>query len=139
MPFIGEIYATLTGLAAMVLMALGIVIAKPVLDRTDVLWATTVRLVGGIFVLLLLGFGKKQRRQMIDCFRPSPIWKVSLPGSFIGAYLSMILWVAGMKYAMVSVAAILNQLSAVFIICFGLFFPGRAVDQTQGYRDSAGI
>jgi drug/metabolite transporter (DMT)-like permease len=33
-----------------------------------------------------------------------------------GSYLSLMLWMGGMKYAKVSVAAVLNQLNTIFIV-----------------------
>lgn len=110
----------LLGGLAMALMTFGIVIAKPVLDAGvngfPLIWATMFRLLAGSLTLALLALASPQRRAYWAVFRPSPIWRVSLPGSLIGGYLAMILWVAGFKYTEAASAGILNQSSIIFAI-----------------------
>jgi drug/metabolite transporter (DMT)-like permease len=98
------------------LMALGVALAKPVLDRSPVLWATSVRLFAGIIALVALTAVSPRHRSLWRVFRPSSSWKVAIPASVLGAYLAMITWIAGMKYTQASTASILNQTSAVFVL-----------------------
>jgi len=106
----------LLGAFTMVLMAFGIVVAKPVLEGNDypLIWATTIRLVGGTIALALIAVASPARRRIWGVFRPAPVWKSSLPASVLGTYVAMILWMAGFKYASASVVSILNQMSVVF-------------------------
>lgn len=101
---------------AVALMALGVALAKPVLDRSPVLWATSVRLFAGIVALVALTALSPRHRSLWRVFRPSSSWKVAIPASVLGAYLAMITWIAGMKYTQASTASILNQTSAVFVL-----------------------
>jgi drug/metabolite transporter (DMT)-like permease len=39
-----------------------------------------------------------------------------VPATVLGSYLSLMLWIGGMKYTLASIAAILNQSSTVFIL-----------------------
>ena len=55
-------------------------------------------------------------------FRPVPSWRFSLSGAFLGSYVALMLWIAGMKYTQVGVAAILNQTSTVFILVLAALF-----------------
>jgi drug/metabolite transporter (DMT)-like permease len=43
-------------------------------------------------------------------------------GSFLGGYLSLIAWMAGMKYAQASEASVLNQMNTIFIFVLGIIF-----------------
>ncbi len=104
------------GVIDMVLLAFSIVLAKPVLNRSPVLWATAVRQIGSLVVLLLMGLATRRQRAIVEAYRPSPAWRFMLPGAALGSYLSLILWIAGMKYTLASVAAILTQTSTVFIL-----------------------
>ncbi|MFH1417214.1 MAG: DMT family transporter [Planctomycetota bacterium] len=106
----------LLGAAAMGLMAFGIVLVKPILTGFPLIWATTLRVFAGTLSLVVIALVSRRRKDIFSAFRPATVWKWSLPGSFLGAYVSMVLWVAGFKYIDASVASILNQTSTIFAI-----------------------
>lgn len=108
----------LAGVGAIALMVVSIVFAKPVLtvDRFPLVWATLLRLSVGTVVLAVMAVASPDRRQVWSCFRPTRVWWYSVSGSVLGAYLAMLFWVGGFKYARVSEAAILNQTSVIFAI-----------------------
>jgi drug/metabolite transporter (DMT)-like permease len=106
----------LLGLGHIVLLALGIVIAKPVLNHAPVLWATTVRQVGALVVLVAMGLVSRRRREHFSVLRPSRHWRNMVPATLLGSFIALILWIAGMKYTLASIAAILNQSSTIWIL-----------------------
>lgn len=110
------------GTFSLLLMAVGIVIVKPLLDRSPLLWITEVRLIGGCAVLGVVLLFHRQRRTIVKSLSGSKGWKYTLWGSFFGAYLAMILWLGGMKFTQVSVSSALNQTSNVFIFVFAALF-----------------
>ncbi len=112
----------LLGIGSMVLMAIGIVIAKPVLEHSNPWWATTVRLMGGGTLLAAHGFTGRHRGDVLRSFRPSRDWAVTIPAAFIGAYVALILWIMGMKYTRASIAGVLNQTSTIFILVLAALF-----------------
>ncbi len=112
----------LLGILAMALMAVGIVMAKPVLDRSDPWWSTTARLVGGVILLTIQGFTRRHRKESIRCFRPGPLWKLIMPTAVMAAYLAMFFWIAGMTYTETTTASFLNQLSTIFVLVLATFF-----------------
>ena len=104
----------LLGTLSIALMALGIVIAKPVLEKMPVLWATTLRLAAGFACLALFALGGQGWRRHWGVFRPTHSWRQALPASVLGSYVCLLLWIAGFKYTGASIAAVLNQTSVVF-------------------------
>ncbi|MCA9254186.1 MAG: DMT family transporter, partial [Phycisphaerales bacterium] len=106
----------LLGILYIFLMAVGIVLAKPVFttDRFPLLEATVLRLIAGTTALALMAAASPKRREMFAVFRPTRYWKYTFPGAFLGGFLSMVFWIAGFKYTETGVAAILNQTSVVF-------------------------
>jgi len=110
------------GVLAMAALALGIVIAKPVLDRAPVLWATAMRQIGCLCVMVPAALLSRRRREFWGVFRPAPAWRFSLPATVLGSYLALICWIAGMKYAKVGVAAILNQSSTICVLVLAAVF-----------------
>lgn len=110
------------GVLALFAVALGIVIAKPVLNRSPVVWATTMRQVGALAVLFPVAVMFPRRREIFQAFHPSPSWKFTIPATLLGSYIALIAWIAGMKYTLVGIAAILNQTSTIFILLFASVF-----------------
>jgi len=106
------------GVMAMAVMAVGIVMIKPVLDRSPLFWVTTVRLFGGVLVLLVILIFHPARKKIVGSIGSPKRWGYTLSGSFTGAYLAMVLWLAGMKFTQASIASALNQMSNVFIFIF---------------------
>lgn len=106
----------------LLLLSFSIVLVKPVLDRVPVLWATAVRQIGSLVVLLLMALVSPRRRDHFSVYRPSTRWRTMLPGAAIGSYLALILWIASMKYTLAGLAAILTQTSTIFILIFAVLF-----------------
>jgi drug/metabolite transporter (DMT)-like permease len=106
------------GIAGLAAMAVGIVMIKPLLERSPLLWATEVRVVGGVAALAVILLFHRRRRAILSSVVRTRGWGYMLGGSFAGAYLAMVLWLAGMKYASASVASALNQTANVFIFVF---------------------
>ena len=110
------------GVGGILLMAIGLVAVKPVLEHANAWWVTTMRLVFGTAFLAVQGALPKHRAAVIDTFRPSRAWRVSVPAAVIGCYLAMITWIAGMKLTLASVASILNQTSTIFVVLLAAVF-----------------
>lgn len=104
------------GAAAMATLAVGIIIAKPVLERHDVLWSTSIRQLGALAALVPASLIAPGRRRRWAVFRPAAVWRYSLPGTLMGSYLALLLWIGGMKYTRAGTAAILNQTSTIYIL-----------------------
>ncbi len=112
----------LYGILAMFFVAFGIVMVKPVLGSVSVFWATMVRLVGGSLALAILVPFLRNRRAVLAPLLEPRNWKALAPAAFFGSYLSLFLWMGGMKYAKASVAAVLNQLNTIFIVIIAAIF-----------------
>lgn len=110
------------GVLAITLLSLGIVIAKPALNRLPVLWATTFRQMVAGAALLAGALIHPRRREHLSAWRPTSVWKAMIPGTVLASYIALILWIAGMKYTLASIAAILGQSSTIFILVFSVLF-----------------
>jgi drug/metabolite transporter (DMT)-like permease len=110
------------GILAMATVAFGIVLAKPVLNHSPVLWATAMRQVGALAVMLPAALISSRRRETLSVFRPTRGWRFSLPATLLGSYLALICWVAGMKYTLAGAAAILNQTSTIYVLLLATVF-----------------
>lgn len=111
----------LLAVAAMASMGWAVVIAKPVVERWPVIPATSVRVLAGTLALIPFSLVLRERASIWRVFVPSRAWPAALTGSILGAYLSMILWIGGFKYAPATVAAVLNQTTTVFAILLATF------------------
>jgi drug/metabolite transporter (DMT)-like permease len=110
------------GALAMVTLAASIVMVKPLLARSPVLWATLWRMgAGGLTLLLIIPFHPGRRLILRPLTVPAN-WRAMVPATFIGAYIALVAWMAGMKYTLASVAAPLNQLNSIFIFVLAAIF-----------------
>jgi len=103
------------GVFSMFLTAGGIVLAKPFLPGVPVVWATFIRMAGGAVAGTILWGAHPRRKELIRPLRPGPEYKILVPAAFLSAYLSVLIWTAGMKYTQASVASALNQTNTIFI------------------------
>jgi drug/metabolite transporter (DMT)-like permease len=109
------------GVTAIILVAAGVVAAKPALDRTPLLWAIEIRYLGGLVgVLGFRPFLKGKLGKAIPQIAKKE-W-LALLGSAVAAYIQMILWLGGMKFAQASIAAVLNQTATIFTIVLAALF-----------------
>lgn len=116
------VFGVLFGIIASACMAIGIVIIKPLLERSPLLWLTEVRLFGGAVVLGLILLFHPKRMRIFNSLVATHSWQYTISGSLIGAYVAMIIWLAGMKYTLASIASALNQTSTIFIFIFAGIF-----------------
>lgn len=79
------------GVLALAAMAVGIVMIKPLLERSPLLWATEVRVVGGAAALAVILLFRRDRRAILTSVVSTKRWRYMLGGSFAGAYLAMVL------------------------------------------------
>ena len=112
------IIGILFGILASAGMAVGVIIMKPIINETPLLWATEIRLLGGIIALGFIFLFYPRRRLLADSLLTTNKWQYTISGSLIGAYLAMAVWLGGMKYTQASVASALNQTSTIFIFIF---------------------
>lgn len=108
----------LYGAVAMAANAVGIVMVKPLLARSPLLWACLIRLMGGMTVLAVVLLFHSRRKDICRTLTNRRGWKFAVPGAFFGTYIALLLWLAGMKFAQASVASALNQTSNIFIFLF---------------------
>ncbi|MCP4293162.1 MAG: DMT family transporter [bacterium] len=104
------------GVGAMACLGFGIVLAKQVLDGANVLWATSIRQFGSLLVLIPITLIRKDRKKIWGVFIPAAHWKFSLPGTLLGSYFALLLWIAGMKLLPAGKAALLNQTSTIYLL-----------------------
>jgi drug/metabolite transporter (DMT)-like permease len=120
------------GILSVILMALAVVMMKPILDRSPLFTAIEIRCIAGFsWLVLTLPFLKRRTLGVIQTLRnskhPTTLWL----GAILASYVAMIFWVGGTKYAMASVGAILNQTSTIFVVSFAAAFLGEPVNKQK--------
>ena len=116
---------------AVTVMAISVVIAKPVLDRSDLFEVTFIRLIAGTVSLALFMVFRRDRAQLFSILRPQALWRTLVPAAFLGTYVAMLLWLGGMKYANASISSVLNQTSVVFTLLLARIMLGEALTRRR--------
>ncbi len=110
------------GVLSMLLSAVGIVIMKPLLPDDSIVWAGLVRTLAGAVSLAFAVAVHRRRRALLAPLASGRTIALLVPATVLASYCSMLLWLAGMKYAQASIASALNQLNTVFIFILGAIF-----------------
>jgi len=119
----GRIWLGITwGVLGLVCNAAGIVMIKPVLGSHPLVEVTLIRLVGGCLGLAVVLALYPRRQEVLRSLFKTEHWVSVIGGSFLGAYLAMILWLGGMKYTQTSIASALNQTANVLIFALAAVF-----------------
>lgn len=119
------------GVFSVLLMAIGIVIAKPMLALHAFLWVVWLRVCAGVAGLLVMVAVRRNAAALLAEYRTVRHWPQIIAGSVAGTYLSMMLWLAGYKYTSASIAAVLNETAALFIVGLAVLFLGERVGRRQ--------
>ena len=125
--------------SAILLMAIAIVIAKPVIDHVNPFWVIIVRLLGGMLILAPMILKRKYRMEAAKAFKPNKSWKISIPAAIVGAYLAMIFWIIGVKHTYATVASVINQSSTVFVFPFAAIILKEKLTIRKGIAVLLGI
>lgn len=127
------------GALAMATMAVGIVMIKPLLNRSPLLWVTEIRLAAGILFLVLYLAGHPRRKVIVGSIGSVRQWGYTFWGSFAGAYLSMLFWISGMKFTQASIAAALNQSNNIFIFVLAAIFLKEPINRQRVLGIALGV
>ncbi len=131
---------TIIGVVGIALMAVSIVMVKNVLNGAPMVWATTVRLAAGALGVIPLILLSPRRGALMESLRPSATWKFAAPAALVGTYLAMIAWIGGMKYTQhVSIAALLNQMSTIFIFVLAVVFLREPLTARRSFAIGCGF
>jgi drug/metabolite transporter (DMT)-like permease len=125
------------GVTAIALMAVGIVLVKPILEREPLLWVTVLRMLGGIAGMLAIAAQRGQLAHLLPsrkrlAGRKALHWPTLVLAAFVGQGLSMVLWLGGYKYTKASIAAVLNETSSVFILLFAAWWLREPITRRGG-------
>ena len=123
------------GVGAVFLMAVGVVMVKGILETRPFMWATELRLVGGIAGMVIYMAFRGQFATVWQRFMQPLPWRHILPASFLGAYLSMMMWLAGYKFITASEASVLNETANAWIVLLAWLVLGESI----GHRKVVGL
>lgn len=123
------------GAASVFLMAVGVLMSKPMLEAHDFLWVVWLRVLAGVGGLLVVVTWQRSAGRLLAEYRAARHWPQIVTAAVAGTYLSMLLWLAGYKYTAASVSAVLNETAALFIVLFAVIF----LHERIGRRQIAGI
>jgi len=115
------------GIASMITMSLGVVIAIPCLHADTLFWAIELRLLGGIGFAALVLFLPGKAKALVQAFLQKDLpWKILLSGTWVAAFVALILWMKGFQLMAqknsASIAAVLNQTSTFFTLGLAALF-----------------
>lgn len=119
------------GVGAVFMMAAGVVMVKEILENRSFLWTVELRMVGGAVGMLIYILVSSQWQSVKRNFSQPQPWVTVTFASFLGAYLALILWLAGYKLIDASVASVLNETNVAFIVFLAWLMLGEQINRRK--------
>ena len=104
------------GVASIFLMAVGVVMIKEILETRSFMWTVQIRMIGGIVGMLIYLAVRGRFRQVWQQYRQPLPWNLIIVASFLGSYVSMMMWLYSYKLIPASVSSVLNQSSNAWMV-----------------------
>ncbi len=124
-------WGILSGILSIILMAGGILIVKPLFEKTSLLSLVSLRLAAGAITSYILYASASRRSSPIRNMFRSEKFPYLVAGSLFGTYISMLLWLGGFKYERASIVAVVNQTSTILTVLMAYFYLGESLKKTQ--------
>tara|TARA_B110000438_G_scaffold190577_1_gene182226 strand:- start:2545 stop:3441 length:897 start_codon:yes stop_codon:yes gene_type:complete len=126
----------LYGVGSIAMMALGIVMIKPILDTVSdnvglQLWITGYRLVSGVLVSGSIMLIANRKQNILGALQDRTLWLPLIISSVLATYLGIAMWVMGMSMTTASISSILNQTTSIFIMIFAWIFLGEPLTKRR--------
>ncbi|GJM09011.1 MAG: hypothetical protein DHS20C11_12870 [Lysobacteraceae bacterium] len=112
---------------AVFLMALCIVAIKHIIESQPFMWVVETRLAAGVLGMLLVAALRGRLKQVQAELRAPHHWRRIVIASVFGTYLAMMAFMGGYRYTDASVASVLNETAAMFIMLFAWMFLGETL------------
>ena len=106
----------LLGVAAVFLMAVGVVMIKEILETRSFTWTVQVRMAGGLAGMLLYMALRRQFARSWQRFRQPLPWATIVFASLLASYVSMMMWLASYSLIDASVSSVLNQSANAWMV-----------------------
>jgi drug/metabolite transporter (DMT)-like permease len=111
--WVGSLFGVLTQLT----VALCVMMVRPILFKTSILTFTAYRFLFANMLLIVWAFVREPSwRRTFRSFQWNRQFGWDVLAGFLGPYLATVLWFLGFKYTLSGRAALLNQMSSVFIL-----------------------
>jgi len=128
----GILYAV----GSIAMMALGIVMIKPILNTVSnkpqlQIWIAGYRLISGVLVSGTIMFYANYKKNILNVLYDKKLWPPLIIGSVLATYLGIAMWVMGMSMTTASISSILNQTSTIFIMVFAWIFLGEPLTKRR--------
>jgi len=126
----------LYGVGSIAMMALGIVMIKPILNTVSnqprlQMWIAGYRLISGVLVSGSIMLYANQKENILGALRDRTLWLPLMVSSVLATYLGIAMWVMGMSMTTASISSILNQTATIFIMIFAWIFLGEPLTKRR--------
>lgn len=123
-----QVKGILAIISSVLFVSVGQIIVKPVLEHSSVLSIITLRQMIAFLCITPTFLFVPFRKEMRHLFTQKDVLKSVFICALLSSYISLIFWFLGMKYTLVGISALLNQLSTIFIILLAVVFLKEKLD-----------